>query len=146
MIVAERIAASGDGARDRDKKASQGCEAFTWTIFAGCPWLGNSFVSQSTQPLGIEENWSNPKRPCQHLRLVWCGPAFPAVLRVEHEGIFSSLQPGFHRLLMFQRVEIFQEQQPRGLLGVVQLGGAARFLPEGVVDILEGLFEHGYPG
>jgi hypothetical protein len=32
---------------------------------------------------------------------------------------------------------------PRGLLGVVELGGAAGFLAEHVVDVLESLFEHG---
>jgi hypothetical protein len=40
-------------------------------------------------------------------------------------------------------VDVFQEQQPRGLLGVVQLGGAASLLAKDVVDIAEGLFEHG---
>jgi hypothetical protein len=32
---------------------------------------------------------------------------------------------------------------PGGLLGVVQLGGAAGLFAENVVDVLEGLFKHG---
>jgi hypothetical protein len=44
--------------------------------------------------------------------IFWRGPSLPAVGRVEYIGIFSSLQPGFLSFDMFQRVEIFQEQQP----------------------------------
>ncbi len=47
-------------------------------------------------------------------------------------------------LVLLQPVEIFQEQEPRGLLGVIQLGGAAGFFPQDVVDVLECLFKH-YP-
>jgi hypothetical protein len=39
-------------------------------------------------------------------------------------------------------IEVFQEEEPRGLLGIVQLGRAAGLFPENVVDVLEGLFEH----
>ena len=44
---------------------------------------------------------------------------------------------------MFDVVEAFQKQQPRGLLGVVELGGAAGLFPENIVDIFKCLFEHG---
>ena len=47
-------------------------------------------------------------------------------------------------LVLLQPVEVFQEQQPGGLLGVVQFGGAAGLFPEDVVDVFEGLFKHGY--
>jgi hypothetical protein len=39
--------------------------------------------------------------------------------------------------------EIFEKEEPGGLLGVVELGGAAGFLAENVVDVFEDLFEHG---
>ena len=70
------------------------------------------------------------------------GPAFPAVRLVEDEGVFLPLQRGFVGLVLLQPVEVFQEQQPGGLLGVVELGGAAGLFPEDVVDVLEGLFKH----
>ena len=40
-------------------------------------------------------------------------------------------------------VEIFEEQQPVGLYGVIPLGRATGLLSEDVVDVLEGLFKHG---
>ena len=43
---------------------------------------------------------------------------------------------------MLEVVEIFQEQYPRSLLGIIELRRAARLLPEHVVDILERLLEH----
>ena len=46
-------------------------------------------------------------------------------------------------LSCFEAVEVFQEQQPGGLLGVVEFGGAAGFFAEDVVDVFEGLFKHG---
>ena len=45
-------------------------------------------------------------------------------------------------LVLLQAVEVFQEQEPGGLLGVVEFGGATGFFPEDVVDIFEGLFKH----
>ena len=44
---------------------------------------------------------------------------------------------------MLQGVEVFQEQEPGSLLGVVELAGTPGILPEDVVDVFEGLFEHG---
>jgi hypothetical protein len=78
-----------------------------------------------------------------------CSPAFPAIGFVEDEGVFVPLEPGLHSLVLLEAVEVFQEEEPRGLLGVVQFGGAASLFPEHVVDVLEGLLEHGsvlYPG
>ena len=70
------------------------------------------------------------------------GPVLPAIGLVEDVGVFLALQLGFVGLVLLQPVEIFQEQQPRGLLGVVQLGGAARLFAQNIVDVFEGLFEH----
>jgi hypothetical protein len=39
-------------------------------------------------------------------------------------------------------VEVFQEEQPGRLLGVIELGSAPGFFPKNVVDISESLFEH----
>ncbi len=72
-------------------------------------------------------------------------PAFPAVFFVEQVGVFLPFEGGLIAAILLQTVEILEEQQPGGLLGVVELGGAAGFFAEHVVDIFEGLFEHGGP-
>jgi hypothetical protein len=33
-------------------------------------------------------------------------------------------------------------EQPRGLLGIIEFGGATRFFPENVINVSEGFFEH----
>jgi hypothetical protein len=70
------------------------------------------------------------------------GPGFPAVGFVEDVGVFFAVEGGFVGFVLFEAVEIFEEEEPGGLLGVVELGGAAGFFAEGVVDVAEGLFEH----
>jgi hypothetical protein len=59
-------------------------------------------------------------------------------------GIFLAVQLGFVGPVTFEVIEIFQEQQPGGLLGVVEFGGASGFFAKDVVDIFEGLFEQSY--
>ncbi len=73
---------------------------------------------------------------------LWRGPRFPAIGLVENVGVFLAVKLGFVGLVLLEPVEIFQEQQPRGLLGVIELGGAPGLLPEDVVDVPEGLFKH----
>lgn len=73
---------------------------------------------------------------CQH------SPAFPAVGLIEDEAVTLPLQPGFVRLVLLQRVEMFQEQEPGGLLSIVQFGRTSGFFPEHVIDVSKGLFEH----
>ena len=58
------------------------------------------------------------------------------------KSYFFPVERGFVGPVLLQRVEVFQEEEPGGLLGVVELRGAARLFPENVVDILEGLFKH----
>jgi len=70
------------------------------------------------------------------------GPDFPAVGHIENEGVLFSLQLGFHGLVLLQAVQKFQEQQPRGLFGVVQFAGTTGLFPEDVVDIFKSLFKH----
>jgi hypothetical protein len=69
------------------------------------------------------------------------GPRLPAIGPVEDEGVLLAFQRGFVGLVLLQPVQIFEEEEPRGLLGVIQLGGAAGRFPEDVVDVLEGLFK-----
>jgi len=64
---------------------------------------------------------------------------------VEHEGVLLARKLRLVRPILLQPVEVFQEQQPRGLLGVVQLGGAAGLLAKDIVDVLERLLEQGCP-
>jgi len=73
-----------------------------------------------------------------------CCPAFPAVGLVEYEAVFLALKRCFRCLILFKTIKIFLKKQPGSLLCIVQLGGASGLLPEDVVDILKGLFEHGY--
>ena len=73
------------------------------------------------------------------------GPAFPAIRLVEDQGVFLAIQLGLQRLVLFKPIEVFQEQQPRRLLGVVEFGGATGLFPEHIVNIFEGLFEHSDP-
>ena len=72
------------------------------------------------------------------------GPSFPAVGLVEDVGVGLAVKLGLVGAVLFQVVEVFQEQQPRRLLGVVELGRAAGLLPENVVDVLEGLLKHSH--
>ena len=74
------------------------------------------------------------------------GPGFPAVGFVEQVGVFLAVQRGLIGAVLLQPIEVFQEQQPGGLLGVIQLGGAAGLFPEDVVYVSEGLFKHGGRG
>jgi hypothetical protein len=71
------------------------------------------------------------------------GPLFPAVGLIQDERVLLPLEGGLGGLVLLQSVEVFQEQQPGGLFGVIELAGAAGILPEDVVDVLEGLFKHG---
>ena len=53
-----------------------------------------------------------------------------------------ALQRGFIRLVLFQRVQIFQEQEPGGLFGIVEFRGATGLFSEDIIDIFKGLFKH----
>ena len=70
------------------------------------------------------------------------GPRFPAIRLIENVRVFFAIKGGFGGFVVLQGVEVFQEEQPGGLLGVVEFAGAAGVFPENVVDIAEGLFKH----
>ena len=70
------------------------------------------------------------------------GPGSPAVGLIENGGVGLASEGGFGGFLLLQGVEVFQEEQPGSLLGVVELGGASGFFTKDIVDVAEGLFEH----
>ena len=47
-----------------------------------------------------------------------------------------------YKVVSLRGVEVFQKQQPRTLLGVVQLAGTTGLFPEDIVDVFESLFKH----
>ena len=56
-------------------------------------------------------------------------PRFPAVVKIKNGSVFFPIEGGFGGLIVLQGVEVFQEKEPRGLLGVVEFTGAAGVLP-----------------
>jgi len=47
-------------------------------------------------------------------------------------------------LSLLKIIQVLQEQQPGGLLGIVKLGCATGFFPKNVINISKSLFEHGH--
>jgi len=70
-------------------------------------------------------------------------PFVPAVGLVEEESVLFPFEGGFSGFVLLQCVEVFEEEEPGGLLGVVRLRGATGFSAEGFVNVLEGLFKRG---
>ena len=70
------------------------------------------------------------------------GPAFPAIRRIENVRVGLPRKRRFIGTVLLQPIEILQEQQPRSLLGVVQLGRAASLFPEHIIDVLKRLLKH----
>ena len=71
------------------------------------------------------------------------GPAIPAIGFVEDMVVFFPFELGFGRLVVFEGVEVLEEEEPGSLFGVIEFARAPRVFPEHVVDIFEGKFEHG---
>lgn len=69
-------------------------------------------------------------------------PCGPAVGRVEDVGIALSFEGGLFGFICFEAIEVFQEEEPGGLLGLIELAGATGFFAEDVIDVSESLFEH----
>ena len=61
---------------------------------------------------------------------------------VDYGGVGMIAQTRVNFAVDFQLVEIFEEEYPTGLFGIIQLGSAASLFAENVIDILEGLFKH----
>ena len=79
--------------------------------------------------------------PIVMIAILWCSPTVPSELLVEDWGLTAPLQQGHRRSVFLKPIEVFEEQQPGGLLGVVELGAAASFFAEAVVDGAESLLE-----
>ena len=71
-------------------------------------------------------------------------PRTPAIGTIEDASVLPAIQRGLGALVLLKIVEILQEQQPGGLLGVVKLGRATGFFPKDVINISESLLEHGH--
>ena len=70
-------------------------------------------------------------------------PDGPLELALDDRVVGFPHQFGFQCAFVLQVVEVFQEQHPRGLFDVIKLGAATGLLPEDIIEIPEGLFEHG---
>ena len=55
------------------------------------------------------------------------------------------MERGLHGLVLLEGVEVLQEQEPRGLLGVVEFARGAGVLVEDIVDVLERLLKQRGP-
>ncbi len=70
-------------------------------------------------------------------------PLRPAVLLLNDKTVFPSLQFARQGPFLLQVIQVFEKEEPGGLLGIVQLRGAAALFPEYIIDIFKGLFKHG---
>jgi len=68
-------------------------------------------------------------------------PAAPAVGLLQDGAVGAAFQGGHGSPVVFESVEVFEEQQPGGLLGVIELGAAAGLLAQAVVEGAERLIE-----
>lgn len=59
-------------------------------------------------------------------------------------GVWLAVQGGFRGFVALQGVEVFQEKQPGGLLGVIELTGTPGVFPEDIINVFKSLFEHIY--
>jgi hypothetical protein len=80
------------------------------------------------------------------VRLLRGRPSRPSVRVVDDEAIGLADKLDLHRPALFQVVQICQEQDPGGLLSIVEFGRATGLLPQNVVDAFERLLEQCAPG
>jgi len=77
--------------------------------------------------------------------ILWRCPRIPAVLLIENVRVFLPVELGLHNLIVFQRIKVFQEEQPGSLLRIIQFTRTTSILPEDIIDILKSLFKHCAP-
>ena len=68
-------------------------------------------------------------------------PAAPAVGLLQNGRIAAAFKGGHGGPVVFEPVEVLEEQQPGSLLGVVELGAAAGFFAQAVIDGAERLLK-----
>ncbi len=71
-----------------------------------------------------------------------CGPGLPAVGRVEDGRVLAPLQLCLVGPLLLHVVEVLEKQQPRGLLGVIQLRSQPLVVAHDAIEVVEGVFKH----
>jgi hypothetical protein len=65
----------------------------------------------------------------------------PSIRRVEDVGVFLAVQGRLGALVLLKLVEVFQEEQPGYLFGVIELSSAPGFFPKNIVNVFEGLLK-----
>ena len=70
------------------------------------------------------------------------GPGVPTEHLFDNPFVGFALEFGFFFALGFEVVQVLEEQDPRGLLHVIQFVAASTLFPEDVVDIVKSLLKH----
>lgn len=70
------------------------------------------------------------------------GPGFPPVWLFEDVGVLAALDSSGGFAFFFESIQILEEKNPGGLLGVVEFGRAAGLFTQYIVYISEDLLEH----
>jgi hypothetical protein len=73
------------------------------------------------------------------------GPRLPAIRCIEDRRVVPAVEDRSVLALRLEVVEVFEEEQPRGLLGVVELGREPLVVPHDAVYVVECVLEHGCP-
>ena len=123
-------------------------EDFTNFVLNGVGGCSASFERLQVRPEAVLDELvqvvaGQRRRVVQHAILLRGGPCAPTVFFGENARVAAAGEDGFSFALRFERVEVLQKEQPRGLLDVVELGGAPCVLAQFVVDALEDVAAHG---
>ena len=73
------------------------------------------------------------------------GPNSQLIRLVEDVGVSFAFQRVFAAFVLLKIVQVFQEEQPGNLLGVIEFRRASSFFPKDILNVFKGLFEHGHP-
>lgn len=78
--------------------------------------------------------------------IFWCRPGSPLKFRTDDVSVGFACEFRRGGFVLLQVVKVFEEEYPGGLFHVVEFAAATRVFVEDVVDVFEGLFEHGGVG
>ncbi len=70
------------------------------------------------------------------------GPGGPSIGFTQKVFVSPAFKDGDGCFVLLDPVQVFQEEEPGGLLRIIQFGTASTFLVEDVIDVFEGEFEH----